>query len=579
MYKRQVGSADRPSAERLLHALERKDFVGRVRRGSVGAESEYLFRHLLVRDVAYGQIPRSARAKKHLAVAQWVEELSADRAEDRAELLANHYVSALELSSAAGEVDDDLCERARVALENAGDRAFGLAAYVDAARLYDKALELTEEHSVERARLMLSVGQAQNHAGLPGARASLEVASAELFEHGEVEGAAQAQVALADMSWEEGRRDESDAHMEHAQALVEDRGLSVTAAWVAARASRFLMVSSDFPAALDAGTKALRMAEDLGIDELRAHVLNNVGGSRWGAGDDHGLEQIEEAIEVAEAANSPFEMSRAHVNLAAGMASTGDLARKYELELRAEAICARFGVVRQARWVQGNLVFSEYILGDWAAAERRLDAFIAQLDAGEPHYLAAEVYGRRGLISAARGRFDEACADAELSVALAREAKDNQLALGTYAAAAHIFDLAGRRKDAEPLVAEFISVLVAEEEIGFSVTDLVTLAWTAVELGRGDELASLLVSRERWPWARAARAYCEGRPLEAADLCASMGALPVEAFTRLRAAEELVAAGRGAEANDQVRQALAFYQSVGATAFVRRAEMVLPASA
>jgi len=128
-------------------------------------------------------------------------------------------------------------------------------------------------------------------------------------------------------------------------------------------------------------------------------------------------------------------------------------------------------------------------------------------------------------------------------------------------------------------VAEFIRVLAADEEVGFAVTDLTTLAWPAVELGRGDELASLLGSRERWPWARAARAYCEGRLLEAADLCASTGALPIEAYTRLRAAEQLVAEGRGVEANDQVRQALALYRSVGATAFLRRAETLLPASA
>jgi len=40
-----------------------------------------------------------------------------------------------------------------------------------------------------------------------------------------------------------------------------------------------------------------------------------------------------------------------------------------------------------------------------------------------------------------------------------------------------------------------------------------------------------------------------------------------------------VAEGRGVEANDQVRQALALYRSVGATAFLRRAETLLPASA
>ena len=55
--RRSAGSSAAKAEERL-HALERKEFVRRERRSSVGGESEYAFRHVLVRDVAYGQIPR-----------------------------------------------------------------------------------------------------------------------------------------------------------------------------------------------------------------------------------------------------------------------------------------------------------------------------------------------------------------------------------------------------------------------------------------------------------------------------------------------------------------------------------------
>ena len=50
-----------------LHALERKEFIRRERRSSVAGEGEFGFRHALVRDVAYGQIPRADRAAKHVA--------------------------------------------------------------------------------------------------------------------------------------------------------------------------------------------------------------------------------------------------------------------------------------------------------------------------------------------------------------------------------------------------------------------------------------------------------------------------------------------------------------------------------
>ena len=42
-----------------------EEFLRRERRSSVGGETEYAFRHVLVRDVAYGQIPRAQRADKH----------------------------------------------------------------------------------------------------------------------------------------------------------------------------------------------------------------------------------------------------------------------------------------------------------------------------------------------------------------------------------------------------------------------------------------------------------------------------------------------------------------------------------
>ena len=55
-------------------------------------ESEYAFRHLLVRDVAYGQIPRGARSHKHRLIAEWIA--SRGRTEDHAEMLAHHHFHA-----------------------------------------------------------------------------------------------------------------------------------------------------------------------------------------------------------------------------------------------------------------------------------------------------------------------------------------------------------------------------------------------------------------------------------------------------------------------------------------------------
>ena len=80
----QIDGVTRWQAEELLHALERKEFVQRSRSSSVGSETEYGFRHVLIRDVAYGQIPRTVRAEKHQRVAGWIESLGPVRRPGRA---------------------------------------------------------------------------------------------------------------------------------------------------------------------------------------------------------------------------------------------------------------------------------------------------------------------------------------------------------------------------------------------------------------------------------------------------------------------------------------------------------------
>ena len=72
-----VAGRPRAEVEERLHALERKEFVRRERRSSVAAETQFAFRHVLVRDVAYAQIPRGRRADKHRRAAEWIESLAA----------------------------------------------------------------------------------------------------------------------------------------------------------------------------------------------------------------------------------------------------------------------------------------------------------------------------------------------------------------------------------------------------------------------------------------------------------------------------------------------------------------------
>ncbi len=164
----------------------------RERETSIEGDTEYAFLHVLVRDVAYGQIPRSPRSEKHRLAARWIEALG--RPEDHAEMVAYHYREALALGRAAGLDTTSYEEPARRALGEAGDRALALNAYDAALRFYEEALELSPMDGLERARLLLGRARA-SFLGVDEARVDLFAEARDAFlEAGDREAAAEAQV-------------------------------------------------------------------------------------------------------------------------------------------------------------------------------------------------------------------------------------------------------------------------------------------------------------------------------------------------------------------------------------------------
>jgi len=149
-----------------LEELARRAFIREVRGTSVAGEAEYAFWHNLTREVAYGQLPRTARVARHRAVAAWIEQVAGDRIADHAELLAHHYGTALELARAARAAEDTaaLHDPARRFLVLAGDRAMTL----DVARAdvhYQRALGLLPATHPERATVLEKAAEAAQQAG------------------------------------------------------------------------------------------------------------------------------------------------------------------------------------------------------------------------------------------------------------------------------------------------------------------------------------------------------------------------------------------------------------------------------
>jgi tetratricopeptide (TPR) repeat protein len=103
----------------------------------------YGFRHILIRDVAYGTLPRTQRAELHERAARWLVQAVDDGGESLAELIAFHYREAAVLGSRAIAHDGrDIRAVATGWLLRAADSALMAAASGEAAGHLSNALEL-----------------------------------------------------------------------------------------------------------------------------------------------------------------------------------------------------------------------------------------------------------------------------------------------------------------------------------------------------------------------------------------------------------------------------------------------------
>jgi tetratricopeptide (TPR) repeat protein len=568
----EIGGVDRSAAEAALHRLERKEFVRRERRPSVAGESEYAFGHLLVRDVAYGQIPRARRAEKHRLAAEWIEELG--RHEDHAEMLAHHYSSALELARAAGADTASLEGPARLALQEAGDRAYALSAFPTARKFYATALEVWPEDEPQSPGLLIRYGRVLNSVALGEASGLLEHAVEVALANGDRGAAAEAETLLCEMYWLIGRRDEAFEHLRVAEELVETEPSSYAKAYVLANASRFWMLAGATDDAIRGGLEALAMAEEQGLEELQAHALDNIGISRLGKGDERGFEDLERSIAIADSINS-VESARAYGNLASALDDFGELEHGFEMLREARRRAERFGLDDWILWLRGEVAYEPYCTGEWDEAFRQLDELIHEFEE-HPFWMETACRFLRGRMRLARGDTAGATEDGERGLELARAAKDPQVLWPTLAFSARIAAPSDPDR-ARRLVDELLSQWKDQAWPRWSESDWMADAAFVVPLIGGEEpfLEGLADVGAPSPWRKAALAYVSGDPRTAADIYGGMGVGPEEAFSRLRAAELLVREGRRAEADTELERALAFWRTAGATAYVREGEALL----
>ncbi|MGH2931828.1 MAG: AAA family ATPase [Gaiellaceae bacterium] len=572
-----VGDLEPRAAQERLHRLERKEFVRRQQRSSVAAETEYSFRHLLVRDVAYGQIPRARRAEKHRLTAEWIESLG--RPDDHAEMLAHHYLTALELAQASGAETDSLADPARFALREAADRAQSLGGYGSAKRFYEAALELWPAEDQGQPKLLFNYASVVNRIEHDGASELLEHARDALLVAGDPDTAAEAEVLLGEVFWNHGERDECFACLRRAEALLEGRPTTFSKANVVETIARFQMLAGEGEAAISLGRAALAMVEELGgNEELRASALNDIGVARMYGGDASGLADLERSVEIALAMNS-VEVIRGYGNLASLLADLGELERRNEMLAKGRATAESFGVGERIRWLTGESTLQLYWNGNWGEAHARLDELIAEFEKTN-FWMETPCRWTRGRMRLASGDSSGARTDAERAIERGRSVKDPQILWPALAFGARVLT-AVDPEEARRLSQEMLAGWRDQRFYGAGASEwLGDIAVALRAIGEGGALAEAApLSPLSTPWLSAASSYAAGDFRDAAETYASIGSMPDEAYARLRAAEALVLEGRRVEANVELESALAFWRSVGAAAYVREGEALLAVSA
>jgi class 3 adenylate cyclase len=138
-------NGDRDRLRSTLDRLEERDLVLSRLSSSIAGEPEFIFKHILTREVAYESLPRRERAGAHAAVASWIEETAGSRAKEFVELLAYHcleaYLGARDDGLAPGEVED-LRRRAFESLVGVAGEAHRRFALGKAASAIEQALRI-----------------------------------------------------------------------------------------------------------------------------------------------------------------------------------------------------------------------------------------------------------------------------------------------------------------------------------------------------------------------------------------------------------------------------------------------------
>lgn len=362
-----------------------------------GPEDRYRFRHELIRETVYEDLLRRERRMKHREVMEVLETQEALHPETCdctiVEQLAYHSQQARVLPQAAHYA------------RRAGDRAFGLHAYSEAAAHYEAALESDEgQDSLARAELLARIGHSVYPLGdFQRSTRYWHEALALYEQRGEHRRVGDLYRWLGYAAWELNNPKAAFDYTRTALERLEPEPPGRELAMASSALSRLYMLTNQHNESIEWGERALALAAVLGDDGVRSHALNNIGVSLAERGEhETGIAKLVQSLELARAAVLPNDVVRAYSNLGGMLVYTGQFRRAADLLLEGVTYTRQLGWELQCTTLLEKLIWSEIMVGRYNEARNHIEQLVrsgGRLTPGHRQYalnLQAQLLARQG---------------------------------------------------------------------------------------------------------------------------------------------------------------------------------------
>jgi class 3 adenylate cyclase/tetratricopeptide (TPR) repeat protein len=586
-----TGAAD-DVARASLEDLVEREVLRRAKTSSVAGQTEYAFRHVLLRDVAYGRIPRADRARKHREIARWLEAALGAGAADREERLAYHYTEAHDLAAAAGDpMAAAMAEQAVSHLLAASTRAVGL----DPARSLTharRALSLMKADDPRRPHTLVRAGRAAlASARFDEADDDLRAAIDLFALHDDEIGAADATVMLARSRFERGDIEGEGPLLQHAIDVLEAHPPGPALAHAASRMAGHLWIVGDLQACVTWSERALTLAREMGLFSEQVLAMQYRGASRSKLGDEEGLDDMREALRIGVEHGLGEETAVAYNNYAYELWYQRGAAESQPVWEEMAAFCEARGLATSYAWARGGSLEPLFDAGEWD----RVLGTAAWLRAWDDEHGGETQPGSvaiqfQGWVTLRRGDHDTARS-------CAKELIDRALQLGTAEYLAPAFLLAAEVACAEgdqPTMLVHLDAFMASTasqptfRTGFLPLAVRLLA-RAGDRARAERILDVDIEeggstrrlRLSFDTGRASFEETWGNPAEALELQTSVAAawdaygFPLEtALCRVGAARCLVRLDRAADAQAMLDAARPTFEALGAMPYLDDLEAV-----